>query len=270
MVLGQFGRILAQLSVGGVYLSLRLLKRRRYAHVPFYPRTIRAGYKLPSAPLNAVCLGFLLASALPPLLFYGTLSFGGTLRIPAPQGEVEGGFTWERIGRLADTKDNKVSKDSNEVTALGQADGGGPLETPLPDLSDYLSHRAYQQSYFYGGTYEFPRRNGSIRIDNYRREGTNVKREESVVKMFTEPWYKDIIGEAYTHGVTRLLLSQKGPSRVRMEQLRVLQIRKQTLWGHTGIYLVVSLVLFISKRRKQTYEPLSKENTAMRKGRKVA
>ena len=90
------------------------------------------------------------------------------------------------------------------------------------------------------------------------------------MKMFTDAWYEDIIDEAYENGATRLLLAQKGPARVLKDSVRVLHMNKRSMWGHIGIYLCVPLVLCIVKRRTQYQQPLSKENSIMRKGRKVA
>lgn len=87
-------------------------------------------------------------------------------------------------------------------------------EKELPNLSDYLAHRAYQEGFFYGRDYLFPKSMEIIILSRYLRKNGKIEKEETVVKQFTEEWYADIMNDAYKQGITRLLLKQEVPVKV--------------------------------------------------------
>lgn len=275
LILQQTMAVAAQLSVAGIYLSLRMVKSRRYEHLPFYPEHIRRKNERLNPGLRGTAVAVLLVMSLFPLLFSFYLSGKGEILLPIPidlaslnedigedigeqntKAKLGSGFSWENVRRLSSFKRSTMGEERNERR--------------LPDIAEYVTHRAYQESYFYGRGYEFPVPGEKVTVTRYRREGETVIPEERVMKMFTDQWYEDIIEEAYENGATRLLLAQKGPTRVRKDNVRLLHMNKRTMWGHAGIYLCVPLILCIVKRRKQHQDPLSKKNSSMRNGRRVA
>jgi hypothetical protein len=149
-------------------------------------------------------------------------------------------------------------------------EGRGAREERLPSIADYVAHRAFQAGYIYGRDYTFPLPGERVTITGYKRRGIEVKAEERVMEMFTDQWYEDIIGEAKKSGVTRLLLSQKGPTRVRKERLSLLHAPQHTRWGHTGSYLLAPIIIILLQGRRNNVRSIPKEITVMRRGRKVA
>lgn len=111
--------------------------------------------------------------------------------LPFPE-EPASSINWESLERLSRLKEDK----------------------DLPNLSDYLTHRAYQEGFFYGRDYLFPESMEIIILSRYLRKNGKIEKEETVVKQFTEEWYAGIMEDAYKQGITRLLLKQEVPVRV--------------------------------------------------------
>jgi hypothetical protein len=79
-------------------------------------------------------------------------------------------------------------------------------EKRLPDLADYLAHRAYQEGLLYGREYEFPRRDETVELTRFRHE------PDGSYSSFTEPvltydgaWVDQSLREA-PPGITRVLV----------------------------------------------------------------
>ena len=84
----------------------------------------------------------------------------------------------------------------------------------LPNLYTYITHRAFQESFPYRREFLFPDPEETITISRYKRNNGTIEREEYTVKQFTEKWYSDIIRDANTEGISRLLIRQGKPVRV--------------------------------------------------------
>jgi hypothetical protein len=81
----------------------------------------------------------------------------------------------------------------------------------LPDLSDYLSHMAFQEGFSFGREYRFPVRDEEIKISRYNWNGKRIERSDVTAKRFTEDWYEGIMSLAEAHGIPRLLIAQGQP-----------------------------------------------------------
>jgi hypothetical protein len=165
--------------------------RTRREHRLFVPLTIlprrwkekKRGGRLLAPLALALCL---LAV---PLAF--RFSGGGARMIPRPQ-EVPGisGFSRENL---------------RQVWALRRGN-------TLPDFSDYLCHRAFQQGFFYGAAQEsrlrdFPLPGAKITLPRYT-DGAPVTRREDTLLTFDEMWYKGELEKAEKSDFARLLLRQ--------------------------------------------------------------
>ncbi len=121
-------------------------------------------------------------------------------------------YTVEKItlpAPVSVTKDKTVSFLSLKNLFNVKTDGA------LPDLSDYVAHMAFIDGYLYGRDYGFPSADEQVGISVYKKEGAKVYRENLMVNMFTDSWYKSIITSAEGSGLTGMLLNQKVPSGVR-------------------------------------------------------
>jgi len=127
-------------------------------------------------------------------------------------------------------------------------------EPEYPDLSDYLAHRAYQDSYFYGGTYRFPLPGKMLETPRFFM-GENGPEEEMVtLKEFTDDWYTGILDSIPQETIAALLMRQGEPCFIRMSEAVVLTGDtdwKSAGYGFFAAYFTVFFVYtLITGRRK--------------------
>jgi hypothetical protein len=80
----------------------------------------------------------------------------------------------------------------------------------LPNLADYLTHQAYQESLIFGRPYELPDPGERIMISEYRVSPHNARIQKTyrVVKQFKESWLHATLDAAAPGSVARLLADQ--------------------------------------------------------------
>jgi hypothetical protein len=78
----------------------------------------------------------------------------------------------------------------------------------LPDFSDYLCHRAFQEGFFYGYPQVFPLPGDRLSLPRYREENGVILRTEETLLTFDEIWYKKELEKAEEPGIANLLLRQ--------------------------------------------------------------
>ncbi len=88
-------------------------------------------------------------------------------------------------------------------------------DSTLPDLSDYLSHRAFLDSFMYGGSFALPPKGSSVSLSVFRTSEGFALRENSTIKLFTDSWYKRIMGSVSKSTIPGMLLKQGAPLGVR-------------------------------------------------------
>lgn len=110
-------------------------------------------------------------------------------------------------------------------------------QNSLPDLADYLAHRAYQEGFLYGADYGFP--DGELTIARFRREGETITRWEEAVAVYDESWYDATVASAAEPSIAALLAAQGAPASVVFTPIAVVFSRGATL---PGLLLVVLLV----------------------------
>lgn len=163
------------------------------------------------------------------LLFIIPASFaGGTLPkdpvpLPVPITK-EGIITWDSLSYLA------------ELNQSGD----------LPDLSDYLTHRAFQEGFLYGREYLFPVNEETINLSRYIKKNGEIAKEEIEVKQFTEKWYIDIMEDAKSQGITRLLIKQEVPVRVYISVPAAGSIGRKVLVSFLGVLTFLSFFIIES------------------------
>jgi hypothetical protein len=193
---------------GSLALAVLLVLRRQYIHtrrehrlfipLPILPRKWKG--KTPGGASGFVPLVLALCLLAVPAIF--RISGEGSRLIPKPH-EVSGisGFSRENLRQLwASGRDNS-----------------------LPDFSDYLCHRAFQQGFFYGYSGEFPLPDTKITLPRYREEEGVIKRTEDTLLTFDEIWYKKELEKAEKPGIGNLLLRQ-GVSKISLETAWRIQV----------------------------------------------
>ncbi len=98
----------------------------------------------------------------------------------------------------------------SSLSALSVASG----DSELPDLADYLSHRAYQEALIFGRPYGFPALGERITISEYQdfRDGEDNRRilkTYRVVKQFKASWLEQSLLDAAPGSVAALLIDQQ-------------------------------------------------------------
>jgi len=209
--------LLAAFGLGGGYAACLFLKERGREHGLFIPVTIlhTAGrVEKRQSWLRLTVITMILGVA---VLLPAMRNGGGGYPIPMPvrYKDVQT-FSWQDIAALH-----------------GRKEPGS-----LPDLSDYLTHMAYQEGFMYNREYAFPRMNESITVKRFLEQDEAIFSESDCVKQFTDTWYEDIMANASTHGITGLLLKQDSPSGV-----MTCEIKKRALIPiHTREQLLVGLI----------------------------
>jgi hypothetical protein len=81
----------------------------------------------------------------------------------------------------------------------------------IPNLADYLSHRAFQESLMFGRSYAFPTMGERIVISDYHvdAEGTRIQKTFRVVKQFKESWLEGTLDRAAPGSIPRLFADQE-------------------------------------------------------------
>jgi len=238
---------------------------KRQLHSLFVPLSIGVGQRLNKREIavkGAVVL--LLVGIVPLVVLPRTVSaFHTEAEFPMPSigepenaGNRESGFSWELLYRFATQTEDRTLNTSAEKL--------------LPNITDYIRHQAFQEGYFYGMPYTFPEPGQKITIPVYRKEGIEVLSRDKVVKMFTDDWYKDIIGSAYTDGVPRLLLEQGRPVQVEIGKVEPFSISIYAILGHIGVILILVPVVFFIVSRKVNTQSFLIEKHQQKKGQKVA
>jgi hypothetical protein len=169
-----------------------ILKDSLQAHRPFRALPIlnrlrprRRGLS-PEVSLHLVLAFIVLCSY--PLLRLGSAISGpeaDTIRMRSIGND---GLSWRSLRALSD-----------------YADSGG-----IPNLADYLTHQAFQESLIFGRPYKFPAPGERILISDYRvdPQDARVQKTYRVVKLFKESWLYSNLDAASPGSVARLLADQ--------------------------------------------------------------
>jgi hypothetical protein len=213
---------------GSLALAVLLALQRRSAHgrrehrlfmpLPILPRKWKGKNR---RRVDMVPLVLALCLMAVPLVFRVSGAGAGAWLIPRPQ-DVPGinGFSRENLRRL-------------------WASG---LDTGIPDFSDYLCHRAFQQGFFYGYPEELPLPDAKITLPRYREEGGIIKRTEDTLLTFDEIWYNRELEKAEKSGLGNLLLRQ-GIAKISLET--AWRVRMDSAWvSRYTIIVALGLAVF--------------------------
>jgi hypothetical protein len=253
-----FFGIFAQALVLSLFYNFMRWKVSRQEHILFFPVPMRWEHRLNRRTLAAGSLVILSLAVLPGLT--ALLSTGAEkaqIEYPQPLAEAGGlyGYSWKVLSKFY----KAVEKDSPSGTQL-----------ELPNLADYLTHRAYQEAYLYGRPFTFPEPGEQIVMQMFERKENDIIRREKVVGMFTENWYEDIITTASKSGVTRILLSQGGPTRIARGEGNSYHISGYTVTTYIGTLVFMFPIAGIIISKKLISESSFREKLQQKKGQKVA
>ncbi len=99
----------------------------------------------------------------------------------------------------------------DELTVASLRELGQKIpENRLPDLADYVAHRAYQDSLPYRREWAYPGRDEVVTISNFKDENGKIVPRESGVFSFDTTWFDTVIADAATDGLGSMFLGQGG------------------------------------------------------------
>jgi hypothetical protein len=171
----------------------------------------------------------LLLAALPlvsvPLLWLA--KYLGGQEVPSMQGArpASAAFSWAGLSRLA---------------LMSGTDG-------LPNLADFVAHRAFQESLGFHRPYSLPRPDERLYLSTYlpAREGNGMLMSSRVVKRFSDSWLRLALASVPPGSLGRLLLDQGRAAEVR--QMRETQlfasVRPLARGAAAALFLLVLLLL---------------------------
>ncbi len=179
----------AQIFATAVVLGFLFIQHRFRAHKLFSPVLIKERWKcLKFNEVYAVAVFLVLFITAP---FFYWISFGGkNITLPAP---------YSVIGNIPISYSTLQKMDTLKS------------EDVLPDLSDYLAHKAFLESYMYGGSFTFPAEGSAVTLSIFQKKGILAQRKNSIIKLFTDSWYNRIISSVNNATVPGLLLKQGVP-----------------------------------------------------------
>lgn len=183
--------------------AFRIIRAKQAEHIPFTPVPIRrrADRVLPSPLGGPILRAALVAILLAPVLAVAVSDGLPAAAVPRPASEnATGDLSWANLQRLwwSSTAD------------------------PMPNLADYLAHRAYQDGIAFGRAYAFPRIGEEIELSEYRFAGDGIEQSYRVVFSYSTQWYDQVLQEARDLGIESVLLLQGHATPVMLDRVQSL------------------------------------------------
>ncbi len=227
-----------QISSGGMEFGFEFWNIRRHDHRLFIP------VFLFKSPQKAILKRDFLIPVIPALILALTLFLpleAELIETPVPSpvpvfsrlDNNTNGFSWDAMSML----------EGNSRTGI------------YPDLVDYISHRAFQEVFFYGGNYTFPHPGDRVESSEIILSEGEIRSEVVIYKEFTEAWYTDILCPDTNKGVISLLLSQGVPCKIELADALI--IKSSRNWKKSGfavftLYFTILLLFYVLKGRWNT------------------
>jgi hypothetical protein len=151
----------------------------------------------------------------------------GGQEVPSPQGAGpgSGGFSWAGLSRLA----------------LASSPEG------LPNLADFVAHRAYQESLGFNRPYRLPKADERLYLSAYlpAHDGKSMLKSSRVVKRFSDSWLRVTLASAPPGSIQRLLLDQgRAVEVLRMRETRLFASARPLARGAAAaLFLLIFLLL---------------------------
>jgi len=181
------------------------MSRARSFHDVFQPLPIRKAHRTKARPHRLPAAGLLLVAAVGFPLFLRLTEKNG-LEAPRPvlpaaaTARDGGGFSWRGITAL-------------NQGALGPTDLSGRKPNTLPNLADYLAHRAFQEGLVFGRTYRLPTPGERLTLSYYlvHPETREVVKTSRVVKRYQSAWLGQTLARVRASDVEGMLVAQGEP-----------------------------------------------------------
>jgi hypothetical protein len=115
----------------------------------------------------------------------------------------------------------------------------GALST-YPDTEDFLRHKAFQESFMYGGSYLLPRPGSTITLEDFAVQEGRITETSRTVLEFDSSWFETRLAHMMESGPALLLRSEDGPPIVLSRDSILTGIRPSLL-----LVLAVLIVIYV-------------------------
>ncbi len=193
-VLYYFGAIFGLIGLTGMFYLFKKWKRMSSEHSVFFPAPI-----LPKSLKDAFAgkIGsisvWLLIGLLCPVLILSINISGGGPAVPTPQIDGSRGLTWDGLFRLWNRE-----RPANR----------------LPDLADFLAHRAFQKGFLYNAQYRFPLPGEGYPMTTFQSDGERFLKSTQFMEKFTLRWFQETMSGIDEISIPTLLLELESPAGV--------------------------------------------------------
>ncbi len=107
----------------------------------------------------------------------------------------------------------------------------------LPDLSDYLAHRAFHDGFMYARSFDVPTAGETVTVAVYERRGESVERTEYTPIVYDEAWLASVLTR--DRGMHDVLLDQNTPNGVVVRQSPTIYWPRSHQIGHTALMILL-------------------------------
>lgn len=218
--------VLAHFCAVSFYIIIMGYKRRLQQHRIFFPVRIRIKSSNTNMQDFAILSTIVMIIILSPLLNQEKQT-DTHIKLPVPVG-IEG------ISDFSQVSMQILHKHS--------------VQSELPNLSDYISHMMFLETYPYGYQYLFPEPDQILSVPLFSIERGAVTKKNVSINMFTDKWYESIMTVSSNTEIIRLLLSNNSPILVGYQAESQSLVTDIFLRYHyiTSMFLVLALIVWLS------------------------
>ncbi len=223
---GFYGRLAVVAGSSGtaaVVLALLLLRRRYYRsseHRLFTPLPMTRTRRRIAAP-GVLRVVLVLALAAP--LLYAVLPQPEVPHLPEPEPIHGDHNSFETLHRLADHRAAEA----------------------LPNLSDYVAHRAFQEGFMYRRNWGVPQQDEVLTRTRFSPGQTRLERSDETIVEYTRAWLDRVLRESPRYGVEAILLAQPTAVQVVRRPKSKVYFERSFLSRHAILMIVVAAPFFV-------------------------
>lgn len=127
----------------------------------------------------------------------------------------------------------------------------GSYSMDNPNISNFYTHYAFQDSYLYGGKYLFPEVNQTIILDEYKRVNHYLEMEERVVMVFDDEYFNSFLKYLESSNLGRFYLDYGYPFKVEERSFLSLYIMEKEYMQKAILAGIIFLSSFLFIKRKE-------------------
>ncbi len=218
--------VLAHFSSVAFYIIILGYKRRLQQHRIFFPVRIRYKSKNANMLEFVILSSFIMIIVISPMIIQGNRS-EIDIKLPVPV-SIEGVSDFSQVS----------------MQILNKHSG----QSELPNLSDYITHMIFLETYPYGYQYLFPEPDQILSVPLFSLEKGTVTRKNVSINMFTDRWYESIMTGSSNTGIIRLLLSNNSPTLVGYQSENQSFVTDEIFRNHymISIFLVLAIIIWLN------------------------